>query len=113
MNQPLGFEVSGPAKDWSTSSGWSVGRSVCWVDESKTGGQATTQGCELTVVLPSFHSMSRPSPGRSRQQVAKRSFVVELARNPGKGWFLFTCQATSTQGGAFASCSHTALPETG
>lgn len=75
MNQPLGSEVSGPAEDWSTSSGRPVGRSVCRVDEGKTGGQAATQGCELTVVLPSFHCMSRPSLGRSRQQVAKRPLL--------------------------------------
>lgn len=89
--------------------GRSVGRSV---DESKTGGQAATQGCELTVVLPSFHSMPRPPLGGVEGTGFEEA--LPLCWNPPgvrKGWFLFTCQATSTQRGAFASCSHCTVHE--
>lgn len=34
---------------------------VVWLRE--TGGQAAIQGCEMTVVLPSFHSMRCPPLG--------------------------------------------------
>lgn len=41
-------------------------RSSCWSVvwmRARLGAQAATQGCELTVVLPSFHSMPRPPLG--------------------------------------------------
>lgn len=62
------------------------------------------------MVLPSLHSMSRPPLGGVEGTGLEEA--LGLCWNwpgVGKGWFLSTCQTTSTPGGAFASCSHTAL----